>query len=1012
MAYLCVLGTVEIVADEPSADQPARRLAKSHRARRLLAALITRANSVVSTDWLAEAVWGPSFPHSSMSAIQNLISRLRAELQAFQTEEARLFTRPPGYTLELAPGVLDAWRFEDLLSQGLAMLPDNPAPAAERLDLAIALWHGPAYAEYAGEEFARAEAARLEELKVGAEESRAEADLLLGRPALAASRLETLTSLHPLREGPHARLMLALYRAGQVATALSVFQAYRSRLRDELGLDPPAGLSALQGAILRGDPALNLPAPTSAPPDVQSGRRKAPAHLESLGRPLLGRDEAVAELAQLLDVERLITLTGTGGVGKTSLARAIAAAVADRFPDGVGWCELSRVAMADSVLPALLSDLQVPEEGRRDLRSTLLSFLADRKLLLVLDNCEHLLAEVARLAADILFDCPGISILATSRTALRIEGELAWPTPPLRVPGDDEASPSEVMEYEAAQLFVLRAGQRRLGFELTGSTAAAVARLCRHLDGLPLAIELAAARMSTLSPTDLVERLDWRFALLQNTGHLADPRHATLSALVDWSYDLLAPDEQELFEVLTVFAGPFTLGDAESIALALPMSARGPGAVANGIAALAEQSMIVVSHSDRTAYSLLETLREYGARRLQVRPYAPAVQRAHAVHFTGLATATYGHLGGALQLPDFGQLDRAMDEFRKVYQWGLAYDLPLASELVGSLNILVEQKMPAEVLSWADDLLAHLAGDPTLVPHPARVYAMAAAAARFGGDLERAEELCAIGHALAQDDPQCQSYLRFCSADVAVYRGDLERIERLAEAETLAARASDHGGMEALIETCRLFVVLYRGDPVGAAAGSLRLQAAAEQEGLLYTVAWAKYIRGAALADSAPAEAEPLLSEALGWARQSADHLLEGVALVSLASLRARHGDPEAALSLFGDVVRYWRDRDDWTHQWTSLRNVLDLLVRVGRHEEAVVLAAGLRVRGAPAVGYGSDAARLASTWSSLAPEFQPDALEDLARYGRSMSDRRLVAFVLDTLDRSQALSRSGRRSD
>ena len=1012
MEYLCVLGTVEIVAEGPTADQAARQLAKSPRARRLLAALISRANSVASTDWLAEAVWGPSLPHSSAGAIQNLVSRLRLDLQAFQSDEAHLLTRPPGYSLVLDRAVLDAWRFEDLLSQGQAMLSGNPAQAAERLDLALALWRGPAYAEYSGEEFARAEAVRLEELKVGAEEGRAEADLLLGLPALAASRLEALTSLHPLREGPHAQLMLARYRAGQAAAALAVFQAYRSRLRHELGLDPPAGLSALQGAILRGDPALDLPAPTAVPREVQPERRMATAQPENLGRPLLGRDEAVAELSQLLDVERLVTLTGTGGVGKTSLAQALAATLADRFRDGVGSCELGRLAMAESVLPALLSDLQVPEEGRRDPRSTLMSFLADRKLLLVLDNCEHLLVEVARLVADILLDCPGISILATSRTALRIEGELAWPVPPLRVPGDDEATPSEVVEYEAAQLFVLRAGQRQLGFKLTASMAGAVARLCRRLDGLPLAIELAAARMGTLSPNDLVERLEWRFALLQNTGPLADPRHATLSALVDWSYDLLTPDEQELFEVLTVFAGPFSLGDAEGIAMALPMSGRGPAAVANGIAALAEQSMIVVSHADRTTYSLLETLREYGALRLQARPYAPAVQRAHAVHYTALATATYGHLGGALQLPDLVQLDRAMNELRKAYQWCLAHDLALATELVGSLNILVEQKMPTEVLSWADDLLARLGDDLALAPHPARVYAIAAAAARFGGDLDRAEELCASGHALAQGDPYCQSYLRFSSADVALFRGDLEQIEQLAEAETLAARASDHGAMEALIETCRLFAVLYRGDPVAAAAGALRLQVAAEREGRLYTVAWAMYIRGEALVDSAPGEAEPLLSEALGRARQSDDHLLEGVALVSLASLRARHGDPEAALRLFGDVVRYWRDRDDWTHQWTSLRNVLDLLVRLGRNEEAVVLAAGLQVRGVPAVGYGSDAARLASNWSSLAREFDPDALEALARYGRSMSDRRLVAFVLDTLDRSQALSRSGRRSD
>ena len=385
-------------------------------------------------------------------------------------------------------------------------MPDDPRGALALLDDALALWRGPAFAEFADDELARAEAVRLEELRQTAVEMRVDALLAVGRTAEALSVLEGVVAAHPLRERPHAQLMRAMASAGRQVDALRLYQRFRERLAEELGLEPSAVLREVESQILAQAPDLITAEPPAARPETEGNL--APAITT-----FVGRDNDVATLADLVDRVRLMSLVGVGGVGKSRLALRLAETVAAAFPDGTWVVELARLNSADAVPHAVATTLGVVLAPGVDVVEALVASLRHRRMLLVVDNCEHVLHAAAHLVDALARRCPHVTIVATSRERLGVDGEHVWPVLPLSVPSAT-AEPPDVVASPAVALFLDRARATQAGFVLDDTNTGAVVEICRGLDGLPLALEIAASRLGVLTAQDLAQRLRNRFTLL------------------------------------------------------------------------------------------------------------------------------------------------------------------------------------------------------------------------------------------------------------------------------------------------------------------------------------------------------------------------------------------------------------------------------------------------------------------------------------------------------------------
>ncbi|HEU4422266.1 MAG TPA: BTAD domain-containing putative transcriptional regulator [Pilimelia sp.] len=994
---LRVLGTLELFADgEADAGASAVPL-RSPKLRRLLAALAVRTGSVVSVDRLADVVWGDEPPANAEAALHTLVFRLRAALG--QDDGLAVLTRAPGYVLDAGQARVDAAEFEELVVRARTRAPADPRHSAALLDEALALWRGPAYAEFADEDFARAEAGRLEELRVTAAEDRVEAALALGRPEDAVVRLEPLVVEHPLRERPHAQLVLALYRGGRHADALRVYRDYRERLDDELGLAPSAALRRLEADVLRQAPGLAQPAteaqPAEPPVPARPGRGLPVSPL-----PLIGRAEAVSTLRELVRTARVVTLIGPGGVGKTSLAVQVATGAASTYPDG-GWLvELATVSDPEAVGHAVSSALSVQQRHGTSVLDRLVEYLRPKRLLLVIDNCEHVVEAAAALVDAVVAGCPAVTILATSREPLGVGGEQVRPVAPLPIPTSAAVTAADVITAPSVELFVARAAAVAGEFVVTEANAGAVAEICRRLDGLPLAIELAASRMRSTSPAELVGRLDARLHVLRSSRRLAAGRHRTLRAVVDWSYALLSPDERLAFDLLSVFAGGFRLAAAEAV-----VAGCGPGAditgtdVADVIEGLVDKSMVVASPGadpdGSTRYRLLETLRAYGRERLDERGLAEPGRRAHAEHYARFLEDTAPRLRGSDVVAAADAIAREIDELRAVHGWALAADLHLASRLVAALVDYVELRMPAEIFQWADQTVATAGetADPV-------VLTVAGSGARFRGDLARAEALAqrALSAVPASDPRRC--FPLFLSLEVALFQGRQDESERLAaELEPLAVSSGD-GLRASFALLTRALIRAYTGDLAAAADEAARSRRWAARTGSPMAIAWARYVEGEVCLDSDPDRAVGLLDEALSDARTIGDRYLTGVVLVSLASLRARYGDLASARPTFQEAIAHWHQAGDWTHQWTTLRNVVDLLLRTHADEPAAVLLGAVTSRATSARVYGADADRLDEARRTLLHRLGPQRLAAATTRGQAMNDDEVVDWAGTILSR------------
>ncbi|MCA2218409.1 BTAD domain-containing putative transcriptional regulator [Jidongwangia harbinensis] len=634
-----ILGPLEV----RFAGAPAAVGGPRHRA--LLAALLIQPNVVVSLGQLVETLWEDP-PAGATELLYGRIAEVRRAMRAAAGRRVPdLETHTGGYLLRVTDGALDAQRFERLVEAGLeAAGTGEHRRAGELQRAALTLWRGPALADVADQPAAEAAIARLEELRMRAVEARIDADLADGRHHELIAELAALVADHPLNERLWGQLMLARHRSGRLGEALATFDAARRELVERLGTEPGPHLRRLHQQLLR--PDLELTPDAAVPVAV-------------LPRPLttfIGRASEVAMVRRLLTTQRLVTVTGVGGAGKSRLALEAGAGRA-------AWLvELAALSQPD-LLPDVVGDaLGVPPHGTRPRLDAIVAHLRDVDGLLILDNCEHLLDAAAGLAERILAACPGLRILATSRERLGVTGEALLPLPGLAVPDAGAATAALAGRSPAVRLFVERATATDPGFALTDRTATAVVTICRELDGLPLAIELAAARANAFTVDELAARLGGRFDLLTRGSRTAEPRHRTLHAVVDWSYQLLNDDERRLFAWLSVFAGRFELAWAEALAADL----HPPATTASIVAALVDKSLL---SQESGRYRMLETLRAYGIERLDEQHELQRVRDRHAVLVVAIADDPHYQFGGdstAAQL-----VGATIEQFRTVMEWSV-----------------------------------------------------------------------------------------------------------------------------------------------------------------------------------------------------------------------------------------------------------------------------------------------------------------------------------------------------
>ncbi|MFJ6510210.1 BTAD domain-containing putative transcriptional regulator [Streptomyces sp. NPDC091406] len=661
-----VLGPLAVEDDEGrDITVPERKV------RALLADLLAHDGGPVSADRLIHDLWGDAPPGKPAGALQAKVSQLRRVLG-----RDRVVRQPPGYRLRLERGTdeVDADRFRALVAEARPVR--DPRARAALLTEALGLWRGPAYADFADAPFAREVAQRLAEQRLSVLEEQAEARWEAGDHMLLAGELADLVARHPLRERLRAVQMRALYSAGRQSEALASYEDLRGRLVEELGIDPGPELAALHRAVLRQDPVL---IPGEGEGEGQ-GRQGQGASLLPQGNlplpltPLVGRRSALARISQLLSSGRLVTLTGPGGVGKTRLAVAAATAERDRTATGGAGCGgpgdgiwLVQFAGVRTGTPADLAQIVAATLGIRDddapsaapgvgagsvsLLHRLAVALRDRRTLLVLDNCEHVVDAAAGLAELLLRAAPGLRVLATSQEPLGLAGEavfLVEPLPPA----------------EAARLFMERAGASAPGFprDPDGPEREAVAEICRRLDGIPLALELAATRVRALGVRELAARLGDRFRVLTTGQRGAPARQQTLRAVIDWSWELLGEPERVVLRRLAVHRDGCDLAAAEAVCAGGCVARED---VLDLVGRLVDRSLVVVATGpDGPRYRLLESVAAYATEQLHATEGLAAVRDRHLRHYLALAVRAEPQLRGPEQRRWLDRLDAEAGNLR------------------------------------------------------------------------------------------------------------------------------------------------------------------------------------------------------------------------------------------------------------------------------------------------------------------------------------------------------------
>ena len=940
---LDVLGPLRVLGADDRDLTPAGKLP-----RRLLTMLVLRRGRVLPLDVAAEVLWPRGRPADPVAALQNHVSRIRQVLPPGVIESVG-----DGYRIDPAAVDVDA----DRLAAALGLASSDPAALAE-VEATLRRWRGPAYADLDDVAEARIETERVEELRVRAHELRARVLLANGSVDGLAVELQALADEHPMREQPRALLMETLAASGRVADALRVYDDFRRLLADDLGIEPSPALAARHRELLT----------QSAPVDWSPENR-----LPLATTALIGRAELVAELTTQSQAARLLSLVGPGGVGKTRILLELGRRwAATRTDVPVVLCELSRAdesSAADLVSAALGIDVRpgtpIPER--------IASVIADSELIVLLDNCEHVLAPIAQLADHVLTHCPNIRAIATSRERLRISGEQIHVVPPLTV-------------EDAVQLFLARAR------DVTGDATLRpdvdrIGWIVGELDRLPLAIELAAARMHSHDIDEIAAGLDRRFEFL-STGYRTSSRHGSLAAAVSWSFALLDDELKETFTDVSVFAGAFDVTGAAAVC-ALERATAG-----ERLAQLVERSL--VTRIPQRRYALLETLRTYGGEQLATADRRDSVRERHALYLIDWAENANKRLSES-DAAVIGQVDETVPELLRALDWLLDHQrVASAGRLVVALIDYCFLRLRPDVLVWAERVAAADPGDDS--PFAAEMWAAAAYAAWMAGDVNvcgiRARRALRVAQRVGGPVPP----------RVSAANGGFDLFEgRLSESAAWYRSAAEAAALSEptyrpFAAASELLALGYAQAPSAEALGAALIGELGDLVSPHAAYVW--YCAGEAdLAAGLDSRARDRFDRALQIADATNAGFVVGVAGASKASIDMRLGtDLEAVARDYANLIRHWRRAGMWSTQWTMLRSIAVLLDRLGRWRDAAVLEGAIRSSTTGHRVFGTDEVVLAALSDRLGESMGVEAYAAARAQGAALDGDALLEFALRSL--------------
>ena len=946
---------------------------RSRLQRLLLAVLLVEANRTVTTDRLREELWAGRLPDDPNGALRTQVSRLRRTLP----DDTSLVTEAGGYRLVVERSDVDAARFEQLLAASAEV---DGADALHLIDDALDLWRGVPLEEFIDRPFAQIESRRLEELRGGARERRASLLLAAGRSADATAELEVLLAEQPERERARVLLMEALYQQGRHTSAIEVYQSWRRQLGDEYGLEPTPALQQIEQRILQH----TVTAPEAGQPTLVVSSVPVPRFMSSF----IGRDTDLRGVADLLNRQRLVTLWGPGGVGKTRLAIEVASGVAPRYPDGVHICDLTVLTPDASVARAVANTLGVHELGDRALEAQIADRLAHRRTLVILDNCEHVLEGAAQIARHLVQSTEGVDVLTTSRERLGVDAEHVWEVAPLAAAGSD--SP-------AVALFLDRARASDRSWIAAPDALKTIANICQRLDGLPLAVELAATRVRWFAVDDLLQALEQRLEILTG-GAGSPPRHRSLRAIIDWSYAQLGPIEQAVFDRLSIFRGRFDLEAGTAVAAGEGIER---AAVVPAVLRLLDCALLVAHDgAGSRRYSMLDTVRRYGLEHLETQHAVLDVSDRHARWVLaeteraapGLATAAEGVWAATIE--------RCVDELRAAQDWFVSHDLEASLRLSAALRPYALWRGHSEMFRWAEVAAAAASGTThALLPE----FLLAATTGAWQrGDVDATRTAANA----AQRAAECLGILPNRAAleaagDLAFLTGDLERaVATFTKSYALAAADGDL--LQAVWDLGSAAVAIaYLGDTGRAAEIADEVASTAERSRSPSAIAFGHFVIGEILAGEEPHTAEMHLRRAIEIATTVDSKFVVGLAEVALAASRTRQQDVPTALVYCESAVRRWHAAGAWAPLWTTLRTVIVLLMRVGApHDAAVVYGASEAPSDTRVAPYGADARMLRKAAEELQDQLGDEEYARLLDVGRTMASEDAVQFSLAALAR------------
>ena len=957
-ALLRFLGPLEVVVDGQAVHPGGPKQ------RALLCHLVLQAGKPVSVAALVEAVWGDHAPDGAIRSLRTYASNLRRLLGP----TADLSGEHGTYRLDLRSVETDIDEFRAAAKEAASL--QDPHDRSKMFGAALDLWRGPFLADL-DHPWLQEESASLEWERQRAITAWAEATIVAGRPAEVISVVERAVAGAPLDEQLCGLLMRALYGSGRQADALAVYRRLRDGLARELGLEPGPELRTLEEQILLHDASVGGPLPDWLP---------APS------ADLVGRSVEIEDLLARIEQVRLLTLTGPGGVGKTRLAMELGRRIVERGDHSVFFADLSTVfdeSAVDAVLAASAGVQPHPDSG---LRASLIEYLRPRRSLFIVDNCEHLSYSVARLLASLVRSCPDITVVATSRAPLHVDGEFEWRTPALQLPDRSDASVNLLRQWPAVELLARRAPS---SFRITDANRRDVVELCRHLDGLPLALELAAARLGSMTPAEIIATLASR--LQTSRARVSDDaRHGTLDATIGWSYQLLGEEQRRLLDRLGVMSGRFLFDDVLEVCVTEPVS---PETVRDWLSTLVDQSLVMAETSGaRTSYRLLETIRRFALGRLG--DDEPDSRKRHARHFGRVVEVEAARLLTPEEGDAVAALSRAYDNLRSAVGWAMEIgDVDTASRIVAAIPDWGYWRSRYELSRWAQWVWE------ATTPEDPRWRAVCGSAARgawLGGRFDDAVRFGNAGAGTAGAVIARSGHPDDVVADVDLYRGNAEAA--LEHYSRVVVEASEHGDITREVWATYYVAVIsavLRRSPEAIEAATKAL-AGARETGNPTALVFSLYANGLAVKHRSPAEATAMFEEAGRLADSVGNDWFGGIARMELASTRATHGDLRPGLQEFAGVIDHWHRVGDDTQLRLACRYLVSALADVGLPDEAAILTGAL----------------LTETRSVLTQP-HPQLLDDLlsvlgeAKYGRLtvrgsvMSVPEIVDASLEAIDRA-----------